>query len=56
MYQEFEISSLDKKEVIAVGLTSEDTTRDITKKFLAMGREKAKKPSNLTRPDEKKKE
>lgn len=56
MYQEFEISSLDKKEVIAVGLPSEDTTRDITKKFLAMGREKAKKPSNLTRPDEKKKE
>ena len=56
MYQEFEISSLDKKAVIAVGLPSEDTTRDITRKFLAMGREKAKKPSNVTRPDEKKKD
>ena len=56
MYQEFEISSLDKKAVISVGLPSEDTVNDITRKFLAMGREKAKKPSNLTRPDEKKKE
>ena len=56
MYQEFEITSLDSKIVIAVGLPSEDITRDITKKFLAMGREKTKKPSNLTRPDEKKKE
>jgi hypothetical protein len=56
MYQEFEITSLNKKAVISVGLPSEDTTRDINKKFLAMGREKAKKPSNVTRPDEKKKE
>jgi hypothetical protein len=56
MYQEFEISSLDKKAVISVGLPSEDIVNDVTRKFLAMGREKAKKPSNITRPDEKKKE
>jgi hypothetical protein len=56
MYQEFEISSLDKKAVISVGLPSEDIVNDVTRKFLAMGREKAKKPSNVTRPDEKKKE
>jgi hypothetical protein len=55
MYQEFEISSLDKS-VLPVGAPSEDTTRDITKKFLAMGRDKAKKPSNVTRKDEKKKD
>lgn len=56
MYQEFEIASLDKKAVISVGLPSEDTTREVTRKFLAMGREKAKKPSNVTRKDEKKKD
>ena len=56
MYQEFEITSYDSKVVIAVGLPSEDTTRDAIKKFLAMGREKAKKPSNVTRKDEKKKD
>jgi hypothetical protein len=56
MYQEFEITSYDSKIVIAVGLPSEDTTRDAIKKFLAMGREKAKKPSNVTRKDEKKKD
>lgn len=55
MYQEFEITSLDKS-VLPVGAPSEDTIRDITKKFLAMGREKAKKPSNVTRKDEKKKD
>ena len=55
MYQEFEITSLDKS-VLPVGAPSEDTTRDITKKFLAMGREKAKKPSNVTKKDEKKKD
>jgi hypothetical protein len=55
MYQEFEITSLDKS-VLPVGSPSEDTTRDITKKFLSMGREKAKKPSNVTRKDEKKKD
>lgn len=55
MYQEFEISSLDTS-VLPVGAPSEDTTRDITKKFLAMGRDKAKKPSNVTRKDEKKKD
>jgi len=55
MYQEFEITSLDKS-VIAIGLPSEDITREITKKFLSMGREKAKKPSNVTRKDEKKKD
>jgi hypothetical protein len=55
MYQEFEITSLDKS-VVPVGAPSEDTTRDITKKFLAMGREKAKKPSNVTKKDEKKKD
>ena len=56
MYQEFEITSLDKKVVISVGLPSEDTTREVTRKFLAMGRDKAKKPSNVTRKDEKKKD
>ena len=55
MYQEFEITSLDKS-VLPVGAPSEDTTRDITRKFLAMGREKAKKPSNVTRKDEKTKD
>ena len=55
MYQEFEITSLDKS-VLPVGAPSEDTTRDITRKFLAMGREKAKKPSNDTRKEEKKKD
>ena len=55
MYQEFEITSLDKS-VLPVGSPSEDTTRDITKKFLSMGREKAKKPQNDKRPAEKKKD
>ena len=55
MYQEFEITSLDKS-VLPVGAPSEDTTRDITRKFLAMGRDKAKKPSNVTTKDEKKKD
>lgn len=55
MYQEFKITSLDKS-VLPVGAPSEDTIRDITKKFLAMGRDKAKKPSNVTRKDEKKKD
>jgi hypothetical protein len=55
MYQEFEISSLDKS-VLPVGIPSEDSTREVTRKFLALGREKAKKPSNLTRKDEKKKD
>jgi hypothetical protein len=55
MYQEFEITSLDKS-VLPVGSPSEDTTRDITKKFLAMGRQKAKKPENDKRPAEKKKD
>jgi hypothetical protein len=55
MYQEFEITSLDKA-VLPVGLPSEDSTRDITKKFLSMGREKAKKPENDKRPAEKKKD
>ena len=56
MYQEFEITSFDSKVVIAVGLPSEDTTREITKKFLSMGRQKAKKPENDKRPAEKKKD
>jgi hypothetical protein len=55
MYQEFEITSLDKS-VIAIGLPSEDITREITKKFLSMGREKAKKPQNDKRPAEKNKD
>ena len=55
MYQEFEITSLDKS-VVAVGLPSEDTTREITKKFLSMGRQKAKKAENDKRPAEKKKD
>ena len=55
MYQEFEITSLDKS-VIAIGLPSEDITREITKKFLSMGREKAKKPQNDKRPTEKNKD
>lgn len=56
MYQEFEITSYDSKVVIAVGLPSEDTTRDAIKKFLSLGRQKAKKPSNDTRKQEKKKD
>jgi hypothetical protein len=55
MYQEFEITSLDKS-VIEIGLPSEDITREITKKFLSMGRQKAKKPENDKRPAEKKKD
>jgi hypothetical protein len=55
MYQEFEITSLDKS-VLPVGSPSEDTIRDITKKFLSMGREKAKKAQNDKRPAEKKKD
>jgi len=55
MYQEFEITSLDKS-VLPVGAPSEDLTSDLTKKFLAMGRHKAKKPENDKRPAEKKKD
>jgi len=55
MYQEFDINSLDDS-VVAIRLPSEDTTREITKKFLSLGRDKAKKPENVTRKDEKKKD
>lgn len=47
MYQEFEISSLDKS-VVPVSIPSEDRVTDEIKKFLSLGREKAKKPQNLT--------
>jgi hypothetical protein len=55
MYQEFEITSLDKS-VLPVGSPSEDSVRDITRKFLSMGRDKAKKPENDKRPADKKKD
>jgi len=42
------------KDVVPVGERSQDLTRDITKKFLAMGREGAKKPENDTRKVEPK--
>ena len=42
------------KDVVPVGERSTDLTRDVTKKFLAMGREKAKKPENDTRKAEPK--
>jgi len=41
----YKINSL--KDVEPVSPPSEDITRDITRKFLEMGREKAKKPSNV---------
>jgi hypothetical protein len=39
---------------VPVGERSEDLTRDVTKKFLAMGRQDAKKSSNDTRKAEPK--
>lgn len=51
-YQEFEITSM--KDVVPVGEKSEDITRDVTKKFLAQGRQDAKKSQNDTRKAEKK--
>ena len=42
----YKINSL--KDVEPVSPSSEDITRDITRKFLEMGRDKAKKPSNVT--------
>jgi hypothetical protein len=51
-YQEFEITGM--KDVVPVGEKSEDLTRDVTRKFLAQGREDAKKSQNDTRKAEKK--
>lgn len=42
------------KDVVPVGQRTGDPTRDITKKFLAMGRQDAKKPVNDTRKETKK--
>ena len=42
------------KDVVPVGERSDDLTRDVTKKFLAMGRQDAKKSSNDTRKAEPK--
>lgn len=47
MYQEFDITSLDKS-VLPVSIPSEDSVNDTIKKFLSLGREKAKKPQNVT--------
>jgi hypothetical protein len=51
-YQEFEITSM--KDVVPAGEPSQDITRDVTRKFLAMGRQSAKKSQNDTRKAEKK--
>lgn len=51
-YQEFEITGM--KDVVPVGEKSEDPTRDVTRKFLAQGRQDAKKSQNDTRKAEKK--
>jgi hypothetical protein len=50
--QKYVIEAL--KDVVPVGERSEDLTRDVTKKFLAMGRQDAKKSSNDTRKAEPK--
>lgn len=51
-YQEFEISGM--KDVVPVGERSEDTTRDVVRKFLALGRDNGRKSINVTRKEEKK--
>jgi len=51
-YQEFEISSM--KDVVPVGERSEDTTRDVVRKFLALGKDKGRPSINVTRKEEKK--
>jgi len=48
-YQSFTIGKMDAE---AVGEPSEDRLEDTIKKFLATGREKAKKPSNYTAKNE----
>lgn len=50
--QEFEISSM--KDVVPVGERSEDTTRDVVRKFLALGKDKGRQSINVTRKEEKK--
>lgn len=51
-YQEFEITSM--KDVAPVGERSEDPTRDVVRKFLALGKDKGRTPINVTRKEEKK--